>query len=118
FSFLGLHPDPASMALYNPLAEGQPDSHTLVLAPAVKPLKNDENPLVIFFVDSDAVVPALKKPIRAFFLRGQPEEGILRAVEFQGVSKKVLKYLQKLDGIPHDDRKGSPRHFRALLLDL
>ena len=58
-----IHPDPTAVAFHNLLAEGQANAGAGIFRPAVQPLKNNKNVLLVFRSDADAIVLDAQQPV-------------------------------------------------------
>src|SRR5262249_5648986 len=62
---LRLDPDPSAVALHDPLADGQADSGSRIVGPAVEALKDQEDAASVLRLDPDTVVANGKQPLAA-----------------------------------------------------
>src|ERR1035438_9343213 len=92
-SGFGFHPDLASMALYNLLADSEPDAGAGKLFGTVQALEQRENAVGVLRLDADAVVPHRKDPVVAFQDCGNVHPGRVRALEFDAIANQVLEEL-------------------------
>src|ERR1035441_3755209 len=104
-SGFGLHPDLASVALYNFFADGEPDASAGKLFGTVQALEEGENALVILRLHANAVIPHRKDPAVSFPDCGNVHPGRVRAPEFDAIADQVLKELHQLGGIRLDYRQ-------------
>src|SRR5512132_1609815 len=93
---LGFYPYASTMALHNFLADGQTDAGSGIFVPRVEPLKNDEDPIGILWIDPDAMITHGKYPFACRALRGDMNARRLFATEFDGVAQQILKQLHQL----------------------
>jgi hypothetical protein len=96
----------SAVALHNLLADRQTNPGTSILLPAVKPLKDDENPLGILRGDANPIVADGKNPPVAVSAGRDMDAGRLGSAELDGVSDQVLKQLDQLEVICHQCGKG------------
>src|ERR1022692_1043506 len=101
----GLHPDLASVALHNFLADGEPDASAGKLFGTVQALEEDENALGVLRLDANAVITHRKDPAVSFPDCGNVHPGRVRAPEFDAIADQVLKELHQLGGIRLDYRQ-------------
>ena len=87
------HPNPSTVAIDDPLADGQPDARARILLAAVQALKDQEDAILVLCVDADAVVADGKVPQVAFTLGVDVDFWRRRAAKLQGVADQVLKNL-------------------------
>src|SRR6185437_16245591 len=90
FARLGFHPDSASVTLDDFFANRQAHARAGIFLPRVQPLEQHENPLEIFRIDADAVVPHVKNPSVAVPPRADVNLRRSGAAELDGVPDQVL----------------------------
>src|ERR1035438_7974429 len=81
-----LHPDVAAVALFNFLADGEPDTSAGKLFLTVQALEQDENTLGVPRLDANAVITQRKYPVFAFPDRGNVHPGRVRAPKFDAIA--------------------------------
>ena len=68
FADFGFDPDPSAMPRHDPAAQGQANAGSWKLIMRVQAAKNLENPLVVFGVNSDAIVAYGNDPLTAILV--------------------------------------------------
>src|ERR1039458_8983579 len=104
-SGFGLHPDLASVALHNFLADGEPDASAGKLFGTVQALEEGENALGVLRLDANAVIAHREDPVVAFQDRGNVYPGRVRPPEFDAIADQVLEELHQLGRIRLDYRQ-------------
>src|ERR1019366_8906244 len=104
-SGFGLHPDLASVALLNFLADGEPDASAGKLFGTVQALEEDENALGVLWLDANAVIAHREDPVVSYPDRGNVYPGRVRTLEFDAIADQVLEELHQLGGIRPDYRQ-------------
>ena len=82
---LRFHPDSASVAFDDFLANSQPYAITRILLLRMKVLEDFENPLVALRIDTDAVIADGELPSIFIFLTAHVDLGLFLITEFDGV---------------------------------
>jgi hypothetical protein len=91
------------VAFHNPLAEGQADTGAGIFRPVMQALKDEKNPLLLFWSNTNAVIPHRKHPITVLQFGGNMDLERFVAAEFGGIAKEILKQLDELNFIAPDD---------------
>ena len=93
------------MAFDNFLAEGEADSGSVVGVPGVQPLKDGEDTVAKFRINSDSIV--FDRQGAEMSVRFGPDVNPWRFLisELYGISDEVLKQLCELSGVALDHRQ-------------
>jgi hypothetical protein len=84
------------MTFYDLLANREANTRTGILFSSMKTLENNENPLIVLWINSNAVILDGEEPIiSSIFSRNMNPRWLLPA-EFDGIVNQVLKELDKL----------------------
>lgn len=107
------------MTFHDSLADRQADARPRIF-PALQSLKDDEDSLVVLWIEADAVVAQGKHPLPLLALSGDVDVGSILAAELDRIRNQVLEHSQKLRSIRGDRGQGvvSDRHSALLERDL
>src|ERR1700722_1365629 len=101
----GFHPEMASVAFDNFLADCQANAGAGVFVPGVQPLEDDENPLEVLRPYADAVVLHRELPMDNVSVHGNVDFRCLETAELDCVADEVLEQLRQLSSVCFHHRK-------------
>ena len=102
---LRIHPDTSAMPFHDFFAKRQADARSRILGGGMQTLENDEDPVGILGIDSNAVIANRKQPfVLPLYRRNVNARGPV-TVELDRVADKVLKQLGKLSAVGHNHRQ-------------